>query len=61
MFHILIEDREKLAISWSKASLMHTFQDYVRVSYGTIHVMSYVLKANTVGEVVLELITGSYY
>ena len=40
LFHILIEEREKLAL---RANLMHTFQDYMRMSCGAIHVMSYVL------------------
>jgi len=33
----------------------------MRVPYEAIHVISYVLKVNTVEEVILELATSSYY
>ena len=41
-FHILIEQREKLALDQELG--LYTLQDNVRVSCGTIHVMSYMLK-----------------
>ena len=36
---------------------MHTLQDHVRLSCGTIHIMSCVQKVNTIGEVALDLVT----
>jgi hypothetical protein len=36
---------------------LHTFEGYVRVSCGAIHVKNYVLKVSTIGEDVLEPVT----
>jgi len=36
---------------------MHIFQDHVRLSCGTIHIMRCVQKVHTIGEVALDLIT----
>jgi hypothetical protein len=40
---------------------MHTFQDYLKMFYGVIRVMSYMQEVSIIGEVVLELVTSSYY
>ena len=47
LFYILIEERE--VISLSRATLVRTFQDYVRMSRGVTHITSYVLRVNIIG------------
>jgi hypothetical protein len=49
--------RERKASFYSRAKVLHTFEGYVRVSCGAIHVKNYVLKVSTIGEDVLEPVT----
>jgi hypothetical protein len=58
LFHILIEEREKLSLDQELVSCTHS--KIMWLSCGAIHIMTYVLKVNTIGEVVLELGAISY-
>ena len=56
IFYILIKEREKLALD--KSAHISRLCESIMWGY---HVISYVLKVSIIEEIILELVTNSYY